>query len=77
MSACEKCWREAGGDAERYSALIGERRSQPCSAEEQAGERAEECPWCGRKTLHELTREPMCGCPWTPARYREGHPLGQ
>jgi len=59
MSSCEKCWADAGGVAERYSVLIEKRN---CTPEEQAGPDASKCPLCGRMTLHQYTREPMCGC---------------
>jgi hypothetical protein len=46
MSACEKCWRDAGMRAqssggshyEHYWRLLDERRNNPCSPEEQRGE---------------------------------------
>lgn len=64
MSACEKCWADAyqggsGSQAERYQELVRERN---CTPEQQAGQDAGECPTCKRKTLHQFTREPMCGC---------------
>ena len=63
MSACEKCWRDAQGPykdvREEYQRLIAERS---CTPEEQAGEDATQCPKCSRMTLHQYTREPMCGC---------------
>lgn len=67
MSACEKCWRDAHrGEhfsvADEYARLIRERRNNPCTPEEQAGPDASECPRCHRMTLHQHTREPMCGC---------------
>jgi hypothetical protein len=43
--------------------LLEERKEHPCTPEEQAGPEALECPVCHRKTLHQYTREPMCGCP--------------
>jgi len=65
MSACEKCWHDAHRGpqfsvAEEYARLISER--PPCTPEEQAGPDAGTCR-CGRKTLHQHTGEPMCGCP--------------
>ena len=68
MSTCEKCWRDAHrGEqysvAEEYARLIRERGDTPCTPEEQAGPEAGTCPGCGRKTLHQHTGEPMCGCP--------------
>ena len=69
MSACEKCWRDAGfgwphrSTAEEYHRLMTERQVHPCTPEQQAGPDAGECPTCHRKTLHQHTREPMCGCP--------------
>jgi hypothetical protein len=67
MSACEKCWSDAHRGpqfsvAEEYWRLLGERLEHPCTPEQQAGPGALECPTCGRKTLHQYTREPMCGC---------------
>ena len=64
MSSCEKCWSDAHGDpyvsvAERYQALIEERRATPCSPEEQAGPDAGQCPRCLRHTLHQHTHECM------------------
>jgi hypothetical protein len=63
MSACEKCWADAGGNALRYANLMIERHDHPCTPEQQAGRAAGQCPVCKRMTLHEITREPMCGCP--------------
>lgn len=60
MSSCEKCWADAGGDADRYKWLLANRK--PCSAEEQAGPNAGFCPECLRKTIHQHTGQPMCGC---------------
>lgn len=37
MSACEKCWRDAGGSHERYLELLKEREANPCTPEQQAG----------------------------------------
>jgi hypothetical protein len=59
MSACEKCWADAGGEADRYAELIKKRY---CTAEEQAGPDAGTCPRCQRKTAHQHTGELMCGC---------------
>ena len=55
MSVCEKCWRDAGGDAVRYLALLGERYDHPCSAEEQAGPDSQYCPHCERRSVHQHT----------------------
>lgn len=67
MSACEKCWSDAGrfGDDQpaRYRQLLKERSANPCTKEEQAGPHAGKCLACGRMTLHQHTGEPMCGCP--------------
>lgn len=54
MPSCEKCWRDAGGDADLYTQLIEQRNKsgQECSPEEQAGEEAGWCPVCSRKTVH-------------------------
>lgn len=43
MSACEKCWADAGGDMERYAQLLKERADNPCTPEQQAGDPT---PWC-------------------------------
>ncbi len=65
MPTCEKCWRDAHvGDfdvAANYSRLIEERKGDPCSPEEQAGENAQRCSVCGRITLHQHTGECMNG----------------
>lgn len=53
MATCEKCWRDAGGDPERYSKLIVDRKDTPCTPEQQAGgEYAGKCAACGRRTVH-------------------------
>jgi len=62
VSACEKCWRDsatAEDHAARYAELIEERKANPCTPEEQAGEDAKWCPDCGRMTLHQHTGECM------------------
>ena len=62
MSSCEKCWRDACGDPDRYSVLMLERTENKCTPEEQAGPDRSECDKCGRKTRHQYTRECMaCG----------------
>lgn len=64
MSTCEKCWADSqgpyGDQVQRYETLV---KARKCLPEEQAGPDAGECPWCKRKTLHQYTAEPMCGCP--------------
>ncbi len=67
MSACEKCWKDAHLYAglsvtDEYQRLINERKDNPCTPEEQAGDDAKECPSCKRMTVHQHTDEPMCGC---------------
>lgn len=64
MSTCEKCWADTGGGPE-YFALLEERGTNGplCTPEEQAGPDAGECPACKRKTIHQYTGQPMCGCP--------------
>jgi hypothetical protein len=37
MSACEKCWSDAGGVYARYLELLEERKDRPCAPEQQAG----------------------------------------
>ena len=55
MSSCERCWREAGGDPDRYSELL---KINECTPEEQAGGRdASICEGCGRKTIHLYTKK--------------------
>jgi len=49
MPSCEQCWRDAGGDANRYAELVKQRR---CTPEEQAGKDAGACYLCGRRTMH-------------------------
>ena len=68
MSSCERCWADAhkGGPyadvAANYARLMGERKDNPCTPEQQAGEFAEECPKCKRKVIHQYTGECMAGC---------------
>lgn len=68
MSTCEKCWVDSYDPYtghERYFELSRERTAagRQCTPEEQAGPGAEQCPACQRMSLHQYTREPMCGCP--------------
>lgn len=37
MSACEKCWADAGGVYARYLELLEERKDRPCAPAQQAG----------------------------------------
>ena len=53
MPSCEKCWEDAGGNYEKYTQLIEERKDDPCSFEEQAGREAAICEKCNRKTVHQ------------------------
>ena len=71
MSSCEKCWADSGGGGE-YSRLMYERESagRICTPEEQAGRDADLCPECNRKTIHQYTGEPMCGCKAGLEEYR-------
>ena len=67
MSSCEKCWRDSRYDlsSTAYHDMLAKRdgiRERKCTPEEQAGPEATECQRCGRKTIHQITREPMCGC---------------
>ena len=63
MACCEKCWRDAGGDAKRYTALVEARKPHPCTPEEQAGEFRYRCDVCGRLTMHQWTHVCMVpGC---------------
>lgn len=54
MPSCEKCWRDARGDAEEYSRLVKERDEvgNKCTPEQQAGHEAGTCEFCLRKTVH-------------------------
>ena len=70
MPSCEKCWNDAhsrmratGKDqAECYRELLEERKDNPCTPEEQAGEGATECPKCKRMTVHQYAHVCMiCG----------------
>ena len=68
MPACEKCWKDAhfgGPDADisaRYQQLLNDRKDNPCTPEEQAGEGALMCPTCGNMTIHQYTLSCMaCG----------------
>jgi len=60
MSACERCWAEAGGNAGEYRRLLSLRS---CTPEQQAGPDAGLCLHCGRRTRHQHTGECMVhGC---------------
>ncbi len=61
MSACEKCWTDSRS-GEDYQQILNSRQAHPCTAEEQAGPAATQCPQCQRLTVHQYTHEPMCGC---------------
>ena len=64
MASCEKCWSDAytrsrctgKSHAECYSELLIERKDNPCSAEQQAGEDRTVCPQCKHKTVHQYTK---------------------
>lgn len=56
MSACEKCWSDAGGNPDSYSILL---KQSKCTPEEQAGEDARYCLYCERKTAHQWTGQCM------------------
>ena len=63
MSACEKCWRDAGGNHERYLELLKEREGNPCTPAEQAGDDYDGAPYCsdcGAKHAR------FCKCPPHP-----------
>lgn len=62
MSSCEKCWADSTAQGIPYHRLLLMRKDQPCSPEEQAGHDAKVCPRCQRRTIHQYTDEPMCGC---------------
>ena len=62
MSACEKCWRDAGGDPDRYQELLKLRKwpDKACTPNEQAGGiDAGYCESCGGRTVHLYTHECM------------------
>lgn len=67
MPGCEKCWRDSArgpysDHAEDYRELIHQRRDNPCSPEEQAGEYATLCVYCDRRTVHQHAHVCMvCG----------------
>jgi len=70
MPSCEKCWEDAFGNPEKYRELIEERKNDPCTPEEQAGEDATECPKCKRKTVHQYAKICMvCGNKELPLTY--------
>lgn len=71
MASCEKCWSDAymmkysdpmKGQTEHYQDLIEERKDNPCTPEQQAGEDAKKCPECGGITIHQYAKLCMsCG----------------
>ncbi len=71
MASCEKCWDEAylrtfenpmKSQSEHYSDLVNERKDNQCTPEQQAGEDADRCPKCKRKSIHRYVRVCMnCG----------------
>ena len=62
MPMCEKCWIDAykmewygdGNQADNYKILLDERKENPCTPEQQAGQDAKICPKCKRKTMHQI-----------------------
>ena len=80
MARCEKCWSDARVQAkisrrsvsECYQDLLGTRKDNPCSPEEQAGPDATECPECNRMTAHQHCRICMA-CGYNPEP--DGHSL--
>jgi ribosomal protein L37E len=68
MATCEKCWRDSAtifdDHAERYLELLKQRDKdgRACTPEQQAGEYADVCRRCERRTLHQWTGQCMaCG----------------
>jgi len=60
MASCERCWRNAGGNPERYAELV---KTETCTPEQQAGTNAGRCPDCGRMTIHQyccICMNPLC-----------------
>jgi hypothetical protein len=74
VSACEKCWRDAHRSddvAAEYTRLITERKANPCTPEEQAGDYATECPKCRRRSVHQHTGECMTfDCDYDEQRWK-------
>lgn len=74
MSACERCWRDAGLDAalhggdkvDHYHRLLEERRDSPCTPEEQCGELHAVIEW------KDGTRRCCCGLRREDLPAREG-----
>ena len=64
MTACEKCWKDSGGDHARYKRLL---KGRHCTPEEQAGDDAGLCPDCGRRTVHQHTGDCLSPECWRPA----------
>ena len=66
MPSCEKCWKDAKGDAELYHLLAAARDASgdQCTPEEHAGgEDAGVCPICSRKAVHAICK--VCiACGW-------------
>ena len=70
MSTCEKCWSDAHRRAlgayssvtDAYHDLLKERKNNPCTPEQQAGDDARVCSRCHRRAVHQYTGECMaCG----------------
>jgi len=62
MAACEKCWRDAGGNPYEYERLLVLRKGNACTPEEQAGDDATNCPTCKRRTVHQYAHVcTLCG----------------
>ena len=78
MASCEKCWRDAGermtGDkSAEYQRLIIERKGNPCTPEEQAGDDASICSGCKRKTVHQYVH--ICMNPDCKMYYKKAKEL--
>ena len=69
MASCEKCWTDAGGDADRYGVLIAMRKEHPCTPEQQAGDDARFCVACERMTVHQYVH--VCMNPECPSKQVE------
>lgn len=48
MSACEKCWADAGGNMEHYMELLALRASNPCTPDQQK-HGAANCDVCDKR----------------------------
>ena len=72
MPSCEKCWSDAGGNAEVYDS-IRLSRWPVCTPEQQAGPERTKCDRCDRTTVHQYAKVCMvCGWSAPPAPAKDG-----